>query len=90
MSRAAPPPEWQDFAACSSHPHPEWWFPEGPDSTWMSDEARKICTTCPVRPACLEYALDQEIKHGVWGGTTGRERRRLIRQRRRVHVAVAS
>ena len=46
-------------------------------------EAKDICAECPVREPCLEYALTVREKHGVWGGRTERERRRLIRQRRR-------
>ena len=38
---------------------------------------------CPVREACLEHAIAVREKHGVWGGLTARERRRLIRRRRR-------
>lgn len=46
-------------------------------------EAKAICETCPVRGPCLEYALAAREKHGVWGGLTERERRRLLRQRRK-------
>ena len=44
--------------------------------------AQRICAECPVRVACLEYALVNRIDHGVWGGASERERRRLLRQRR--------
>jgi WhiB family redox-sensing transcriptional regulator len=43
--------------------------------------AKKICSSCPQRPACLEQALDLRIDHGVWGGTSERERRRILRAR---------
>ncbi len=46
------------------------------------DRARHICFQCPVRLACLEYALDFRIDHGVWGGASERERRRILRSRR--------
>ena len=46
-------------------------------------EAKEICDECPVREPCLEFALTVREKHGVWGGRTERERRRLIRQRRK-------
>ena len=51
--------------------------------------ARKICATCPVKEPCLEYALGNGIDHGVWGGASERERRRIAR-RRRLERAVAS
>ncbi len=44
--------------------------------------ARRICATCPVKEPCLEYALHHRVDHGVWGGASERERRRLLRQRR--------
>lgn len=44
--------------------------------------AQRICAECPVRVPCLEYALVNRIDHGVWGGASERERRRLLRQRR--------
>lgn len=53
----------------------------------VSDEdagpAKAICAQCPVREACLEYALATRERDGVWGGATERERRRMIRQRRK-------
>lgn len=44
--------------------------------------ARRICATCPVRERCLEYALQNRIEHGVWGGCSERERRRIHKRRR--------
>jgi WhiB family redox-sensing transcriptional regulator len=44
--------------------------------------AQRICSECPVQVVCLEYALDNRVDHGVWGGASERERRRLLRQRR--------
>jgi WhiB family redox-sensing transcriptional regulator len=43
--------------------------------------AKRICATCPVKEPCLEYALEYRIDHGVWGGTTERQRRRILRKR---------
>lgn len=50
--------------------------------------ARNICATCPVREACLEHALVNRIDHGVWGGCSERERRRILKRRRAI-AAVA-
>ena len=46
------------------------------------EAARRICTECPVRAECLEYALANQIDQGAWGGTSERERRRILRRRR--------
>lgn len=46
------------------------------------DQARRICATCPVQERCLEYALVERIDHGVWGGASERERRRILKRRR--------
>jgi WhiB family redox-sensing transcriptional regulator len=44
--------------------------------------AQRICADCPVAATCLEYALANRIDHGVWGGKSERERRRILRRRR--------
>lgn len=44
--------------------------------------ALAICAACPVKSPCLEYALRNHIAHGVWGGASERERRRIGRRRR--------
>jgi len=45
-------------------------------------QAQRICSECAVRVACLDYALVNRVDHGVWGGTSERERRRILRHRR--------
>jgi WhiB family transcriptional regulator, redox-sensing transcriptional regulator len=46
-------------------------------------EAKAVCRVCSVQDRCLEFALQGREKEGVWGGATERERRRILRQRRR-------
>ena len=46
------------------------------------DRARKICADCVVKDVCLEYALLNNIEHGVWGGTSERQRRGIKKYRR--------
>ena len=43
---------------------------------------RRSKKTCPVTEPCLEYALEHRIDHGVWGGASERERRRILKRRR--------
>ncbi len=71
---------WRDRGRCKGAPA-DVFYPEGDEEP--GDEAKAICDTCPVREACLEYAVSSREKIGVWGGYTARERRRLVRQRRR-------
>ncbi|HEU5149216.1 MAG TPA: WhiB family transcriptional regulator [Iamia sp.] len=70
-------PGWQDFANCLGV-DPDLFFPERGAST---REAKEVCRGCVVRADCLEYALDNGEKFGIWGGMSERERRRLRRQR---------
>lgn len=46
------------------------------------EAAQRVCIGCPVKAECLEYALEHRIEHGVWGGASERERRRILRRRR--------
>lgn len=54
------------------------------------DAARRVCEPCPVKSECLEYALEYRIEHGVWGGASERERRRIMRRRRNLLSGVES
>jgi WhiB family transcriptional regulator, redox-sensing transcriptional regulator len=67
---------WQERALCAQT-DPEAFFPEKGGST---REAKKICTGCEVRAECLEYALANDERFGIWGGLSERERRRLRRR----------
>ena len=67
---------WQERALCAET-DPEAFFPEKGGST---REAKKICTGCEVKAECLEYALSNDERFGIWGGLSARERRRLRRR----------
>lgn len=45
-------------------------------------KAAAICAECPVREPCLDFALTNKEKFGVWGGLAWYERRRLVDPRR--------
>ena len=70
--------DWMDEGRCREIP-PSTFFPS--DGVGV-EVARRICADCPVQSPCLEYALAERIDHGVWGGTSERERRRILRRRR--------
>jgi WhiB family redox-sensing transcriptional regulator len=67
---------WQERALCAQT-DPEAFFPEKGGST---REAKKVCTQCEVRAECLEYALANDERFGIWGGLSERERRKLKRR----------
>lgn len=71
--------DWLDQAACVGV-SPSIFFP-GEVGNSSIKEAQAICNRCPVRLVCLNYALDKRISHGVWGGLSERERRRILRRR---------
>lgn len=87
MDEHAPPPglpaeevsaAWMLQARCRGA-SPGEFFPS--DGVGV-DQARKVCAACDVRLECLEYALEHRIDHGVWGGCSERERRRILRRRK--------
>jgi WhiB family redox-sensing transcriptional regulator len=67
------PLSWQADSLCAQT-DPEAFFPEKGGST---REAKKICVSCEVRAQCLEYALLNDERFGIWGGMSERERRKL-------------
>ena len=69
---------WRLEALCAET-DPEAFFPEKGGST---REAKRVCVGCPVRMQCLEYALDNDERFGIWGGLSERERRRVKLSRR--------
>jgi WhiB family redox-sensing transcriptional regulator len=82
LGGAPPDPDsataWMAEGNCRLHP-PSTFFPS--DGVGV-DRARRICKGCPVGERCLEYALENRIDHGVWGGCSERERRRILKRRR--------
>jgi len=66
---------WAKQAKCLQA-EPDTFFPEKGGST---REAKRICALCDVRAQCLDYALDNDERFGIWGGLSERERRKLKR-----------
>lgn len=71
-------PAWQADAACHGLRDVVDFFPERGRSV---RPAKAICAECPVRVECLDYAIANGIHHGIWGGLSERERRKVRRER---------
>ena len=71
--------KWWDLGACRGL-DASIFYPDDEDDAIT---AKNVCAQCHVRSTCLEHALTFREKAGVWGGATERDRRRIIRQRRR-------
>ena len=81
---------WRSLAACLSA-DPDLFFPissTGPAERQIA-RAKVICSGCPVRRECLEFAVTHDQTHGIWGGTTPQDRQRDRRRRRRRAAASA-
>jgi WhiB family transcriptional regulator, redox-sensing transcriptional regulator len=74
---------WAVRARCRGM-DPEQFFVRG---AAQAKPALRICQRCPVQQLCLEYAMENDIDFGVWGGLTERQRRSL--RRRQLAVATA-
>lgn len=72
-----PLPAWMAEGLCAQT-DPALFFP---DAGSQARTAKQVCHGCPVRRDCLRHALTNREEHGVWGGTSERERRRLHAQK---------
>lgn len=75
---------WRNGAACRTY-DPELFFPLGTagPALLQADAAKLVCIGCPVRDACLRWALEVGVDHGVWGGLSEEERRSWKRRKAR-------
>lgn len=71
------PLAWQNDALCAEV-DPELFFPEKGGS---NRDGKKICNVCEVKEECLQYALQNDQEHGIWGGTSKNERKRMMGHR---------
>jgi len=67
---------WVVFSACRDK-DADLFFP---DTRSDEQQAVAICATCPVQMECLEYALEADIRFGIWGGLNEKQRRPLARR----------
>jgi WhiB family redox-sensing transcriptional regulator len=77
--------QWREYALCSQT-NPTAFFPEKGGST---KDAKKVCANCVVKSECLAYAIENDIRFGIWGGRSERERRRIKAEENQT-IALAS
>ncbi|MEZ3180334.1 WhiB family transcriptional regulator [Streptomyces pimonensis] len=77
--------DWRHHAACSSENTPDIFFPKTETGTYSQPliaAAKAVCARCPVTHHCLQWALENRITDGIWGGLTETERRSRPRTQR--------
>lgn len=67
------------------------WFAESddPDAIDETEDAKAICKgtydgrPCPLLQSCLEFAMDNNERYGIWGGLSADERAKLRKERKK-------
>lgn len=79
--------DWRYSAACQNQ-NPELFFGGGDGEAALSQvaQAKRVCSQCPVRQPCLNWAVVKGEQHGVWGGLSESERRTDKRRRAGQHA----
>jgi WhiB family redox-sensing transcriptional regulator len=67
---------------------PDLWHPANGNRVG-AELAKAICQHCPARERCLDWALEANERHGVWGGTTPLERARMRRDAKGAQAVAA-
>lgn len=57
--------------------YPDLFFPEGAAGFGDVRAAQKLCKKCPIQLQCAIYGVQAEEEHGVWGGLSAHDRRKL-------------
>lgn len=83
--------DWRHLSACLDE-DADLFFPigkTGPQVLRQIEEAKAVCRRCAVREECLDWAIMSGQEHGVWGGTSEDERRRIKRRAARARLVTA-
>jgi hypothetical protein len=84
-------PDWRDQSACRGD-DPSLFFPNGDSGPWLLaiEQAKAICRSCPVLEACAQWAADERVEYGIFGGLTEQERAANRRAHRRLSPEAAA
>lgn len=69
---------WHDEAACATRGN-DIFFADPSCQSAEINQAKLICKSCDVRWKCLEFAVRNDITHGIWGGFTPSERNSYLK-----------
>ena len=86
MSHISTDTRWMSEGNCAEK-DPAIFFPS--DGVGV-EKAKRICNGCGFQNQCLEYALINRVEHGVWGGASERQRRRILKARRQLAITETS
>ena len=86
MSHISTDTRWMSQGNCAEK-DPAIFFPS--DGVGV-EKAKRICNGCGFQNQCLEYALINRVEHGVWGGASERQRRRILKARRQLALTETS
>jgi len=75
MAEALQKETWREKAACRHVNDPNLFHPDSKVSQERLDLALDYCRACPVRQECLDLCLAEDIRAGIWGGMTFKDRR---------------
>ena len=74
-------PNWFASAACAGEMGQRFYPPVRAERRSIRNareaSAKAVCASCPVRQDCLEMAIANNERYGIWGGMTDLERRRF-------------
>jgi WhiB family redox-sensing transcriptional regulator len=79
--------DWRDQAACTTVDMNLFFPSTGSEAMAQVKQAKQVCSTCPVRVECLEYALSFNFNEckGIWGGMSERQRDQIRSARYRTN-----
>ena len=80
---------WQAQGACRDMDSNLFYYEDqerGPAKETRIANAKAVCESCKVKKECLEFALQINEQHGIWGGLTPEERQSVKRRRQRQRV----
>lgn len=71
------------YALCANLSDKDYFFPESKrELKERIDSLKELCSQCPHKAQCLQFAVDNHITEGIWGGTTPDQRQKLITKKK--------